>query len=102
MFNPTESTPQIDPNALAGVAEQTGVTMAQAALAWPADRPMVTAPILGARTIGQLVESLAVADLHLDDDAAAILDEASALDLPDYPHGQKGIEQRSRKVEGGR
>ena len=102
MFNPTESTPQIDPNALAGVAEQTGVTMAQAALAWPADRPMVTAPILGARTIGQMVESLAVADLHLDDDAAAILDEASALDLPDYPYGQKGIEQRSRKVEGGR
>ena len=87
---------------LAAVAEQAGVTMGQAALAWLADRPMVTAPILGARTTEQLRESLAVADLHLDDEAIARLDEASALELPDYPYGQKGIEQRSRKVEGGR
>jgi len=87
---------------LAEVADASGITMAQAALAWVADRPGVTSPIIGARTTEQLAGSLAVAHMHLDADASARLDAVSALDLPDYPYGELGIEQRSRNVQGAR
>lgn len=87
---------------LEDVADEAGISMAQAALAWVADRPGVTSPILGARTVEQLEESLEVAELHLDDGHRERLDEVSALDLPDYPYGELGVEQRSRAVAGGR
>lgn len=88
--------------AVAEVADGSGLTMAQVALAWLADRPGVTAPILGNRTMEQLTGSLAIADVHLDADATAKLDEASAPVLPDYPYGIGGVAQRSRRLEGGR
>jgi aryl-alcohol dehydrogenase-like predicted oxidoreductase len=78
------------------VAKESDLTMAQVALAWLADRPLVTAPILGNRTTEQLTGSLQVADLHLDPDATARLDEASAPVLPDYPYGTMGLDQRNR------
>ena len=84
------------------VADEAGLTMAQVALTWTADRPAVTAPILGNRTTGQLAEALKIADVHLDDAQAERLDQVSAPDLPDYPYGRRGIEQRSRKISGGR
>ncbi len=80
------------------VAEQSGLTMAQAALAWVADRPQVTAPIVGARTVEQLQGSLAIAEVHLDEAAARLLTDASAPELPDYPYGELGIDQRSRTL----
>jgi aryl-alcohol dehydrogenase-like predicted oxidoreductase len=89
-------------DAVAEVADSSGLTMAQVALAWLADRPGVTAPILGNRTMEQLTGSLAIADVHLDADATAKLDEASAPVLPDYPYGIGGVAQRSRRIEGGR
>jgi aryl-alcohol dehydrogenase-like predicted oxidoreductase len=89
-------------DAVAEVADSSGLTMAQVALAWLADRPGVTAPILGNRTMEQLTGSLAIADVHLDADATAKLDEASAPVLPDYPYGIGGVAQRSRRLEGGR
>jgi aryl-alcohol dehydrogenase-like predicted oxidoreductase len=82
------------------IAEASGLTMPQVALAWVADRPGVTAPILGARTTEQLVGSLAAGDVHLDADASDRLDAVSAPVLPDYPYGELGIEQRSRKAGG--
>ena len=85
---------------LLAVAREAGLTMGQAALAWVADRPGVTSPILGARTVAQLGESLAMADVHLDAAATARLDDASALQVPDYPYGELGIEQRTRLVPG--
>ncbi len=84
--------------AVAEVADGSGLTMAQVALAWLADRPGVTAPILGNRSVEQLTGSLAVADLHLDADAIARLDEASAPVLPDYPYGPMGRDQRNREL----
>ena len=84
------------------VADGARLTMAQAALAWVADRPGVTAPILGARTVQQLAGSLAIADVHLDAAARAALDAVSAPELPDYPYGELGIEQRSRALSGRR
>ena len=80
------------------VADASGLSMAQVALAWLADRPQVTAPILGNRTTEQLAGSLKVADLHLDPDLTARLDEVSAPVLPDYPYGEMGRNQRSRKL----
>ena len=85
-------------DALEEVAKQSGLTMAQAALAWLADRPQVTSPIVGARTLEQLQGSLAVAEVHLDGDAARRLTEVSEPALPDYPYGELGIDQRSRTL----
>lgn len=82
------------------VADATDLTMAQVALAWLADRPGVTSPILGARTLEQLTGSLEVADIHLDADAARRLDDVSAPHLPDYPYGELGLQQRDRSVDG--
>ena len=80
------------------VAEESGLTMAQVALAWLADRPQVTAPIVGARTVEQLSGSLAIAEVHLDVDATVRLDDASAPVLPDYPYGELGLSQRDRRL----
>lgn len=84
------------------VAEQTGKTMAQVSLAWLADRHMVVSPIIGCRTMEQLDDVLGAGDLHLNDEHTQLLDDASALVLPDYPYGEMGIQQRSRPVAGGR
>ena len=85
---------------LRDVADGAGLTMAQAALAWVADRPQVTSPIVGARTLEQLHASLEVADIHLDPGAAQRLDEVSAPVLPDYPYGEMGVDQRNRALPG--
>ncbi|WP_078510455.1 aldo/keto reductase [Streptomyces himastatinicus] len=72
---------------LRDVAHAHGVTPGQAALAWAADRPGVTAPIVGARTVAQLRESLAAAALHLGEEANTRLTEASTPLTPNYPYG---------------
>jgi aryl-alcohol dehydrogenase-like predicted oxidoreductase len=79
------------------VAEDRGVSMAQVALAWVADRPAVTSVILGARNLEQLDDNLGAADLHLSERETALLDEASALAVADYPYGGPGLKQRSRR-----
>jgi aryl-alcohol dehydrogenase-like predicted oxidoreductase len=71
---------------LRDVAHAHGVTPGQAALAWVADRPGVTAPIVGARTVGQLRESLAAASLHLDEKGSTQLTEVSTPPTPNYPY----------------
>jgi aryl-alcohol dehydrogenase-like predicted oxidoreductase len=84
------------------LAEERGVSMAQIALAWVADRPTVTSVILGARTIEQLTDNLAAAGLHLTDEERARLDKVSDPGAADYPYGGPGRDQRSRKIAGGR
>jgi aryl-alcohol dehydrogenase-like predicted oxidoreductase len=74
--------------------------MAQVALAWLIDRPMVSSVILGARTVEQLRENLGATGVHLTDDESAALDAASDPAPADYPYGGPGIEQRSRALEG--
>jgi aryl-alcohol dehydrogenase-like predicted oxidoreductase len=73
--------------------------MSQVALAWVAARPAVTSVILGARTIEQLDDSLGAADLHLSEEDTALLTEASAPVVSDYPYGAPGVEQRSRALK---
>lgn len=80
------------------VAEGRGVSMAQAALAWVANRPAVTSVILGARTVEQLDDNLAAAELHLAEKEMALLTEASEPIVSDYPYGTQGVQQRSRAL----
>jgi aryl-alcohol dehydrogenase-like predicted oxidoreductase len=70
---------------LVSVAESVGKTPAQVALNWVKDRPGVTAPIIGARSMEQLTGNLGAVDWTLDAESRARLDAASALSLP-YPY----------------
>jgi aryl-alcohol dehydrogenase-like predicted oxidoreductase len=88
--------------AVQDVAEAHGVPMAQVALAWLLARPAVSSVILGARTVEQLQQNLGAADLALSPEVLARLDDVSAPDVPDYPYGGPGQDQRSRRIEGGR
>jgi aryl-alcohol dehydrogenase-like predicted oxidoreductase len=89
-------------DAVRGVAEARGCSMAEVAIAWVVDRPGVTSVILGARTTEQLTGNLAAAGLHLTPEETATLDAASDPGAADYPYGGPGITQRSRPVAGGR
>ena len=82
-------------DAVRKIAESRGVSMAQVALAWTADRPAVTSVILGARTIEQLDDNLAAAELHLSVEETALLDDASEPIIGDYPYGPQGRQQRA-------
>jgi aryl-alcohol dehydrogenase-like predicted oxidoreductase len=63
-------------NAVARLAEERNMTSGQLALLWLRDRPGVTSPIVGPRTVEHLEESLAIADHEpLDDDALTAIDE---------------------------
>jgi aryl-alcohol dehydrogenase-like predicted oxidoreductase len=67
------------------VAEETGHSHAQVALAWTLIEPAVTSTILGARTLEQLEDNLGALDVTLTPDQRARLDRASAIDLG-FPH----------------
>jgi aryl-alcohol dehydrogenase-like predicted oxidoreductase len=84
------------------VAEQRGCSMGQLAIAWLLNRPGVTSVILGARNLDQLNDNLAAGDISLSEEEMRLLDEVSEPDTPDYPYGEKGQSQRSRRVSGGR
>jgi aryl-alcohol dehydrogenase-like predicted oxidoreductase len=53
------------------------VSLAEIALAWVRDRPGVVAPIVGARTTGQLRTALASEDLELPTELVQALDDVS-------------------------
>src|ERR1700733_5085373 len=85
-------------DAVQEIAEESGVSMAEVALAWVTTRPAVSSTILGARTTGQLKVNLRSADLHLTAAQAAALDAASDPRPADYPYGELGVEQRARTL----
>jgi aryl-alcohol dehydrogenase-like predicted oxidoreductase len=61
-----------------------GASAARVALAWVLSRPFVTSVITGVKTLDQLNDNLAAADLVLTTAEIARLDELSAL-KPEYP-----------------
>jgi aryl-alcohol dehydrogenase-like predicted oxidoreductase len=63
------------------VADRLGATSSQVALAWTRARHRWIHPILGARTLDQLTDSLAALDLDLPADAVQRLDQASSIEL---------------------
>ena len=89
-------------DAVVEVAKAQGVTPAQVALAWVGAQPAVTSVILGARTVEQLRDNLAAADLDLDGAHLERLSEVSTPRMDDYPYGPAGVDQRDRKLTGGR
>ena len=64
--------------AVATAAEGLATSPVAVALAWLRDRPGVVAPILGARTLGQLTGALASDALELPREISAALDDVSA------------------------
>jgi aryl-alcohol dehydrogenase-like predicted oxidoreductase len=66
------------------VAQAHGCSVACVALAWVVSRSFVTSVITGARTMAQLEDNLASADLILTPEELARLDEVSALPV-EYP-----------------
>jgi len=84
------------------VADGRGVSMAQVSIAWLAARPAVASVILGARTMEQLEDNLAAADVRLSPEETQLLDLTSDPGAPDYPYGEPGQTQRSRRISGGR
>ena len=69
------------------------------ALSWIAERPTVIAPIIGGRTVAQLQQNIAAADLELGVEATTRLNTVSAPTPNDYPYGPFGIEQRHLYVD---
>lgn len=70
---------------LLAVGAETGKSPAQVALNWVLQRPSVTAPIIGARTMAQFEDNLGAAGWALTPDQMERLDTASAKRLP-YPY----------------
>jgi aryl-alcohol dehydrogenase-like predicted oxidoreductase len=62
----------------------------------------VSSVILGCRTVEQLDDNLGSAELDLSELEVEALNQASDPGAADYPYGQPGNDQRSRKIEGGR
>jgi aryl-alcohol dehydrogenase-like predicted oxidoreductase len=75
--------------AVAIAAEGLGTSPLAVALAWVRDRPGVTAPLVGARTVGQLAGSLAADAVTLPAEIRSALDDVSAPDAgyPERPGG---------------
>ncbi len=84
------------------IADEAGITPAQVALAWLVDRPAVTSVILGARTLEQLTGALTTDDVDLTSEQVEKLDAVSAPVFEDYPYGEYAVNQRHRRIEGGR
>jgi aryl-alcohol dehydrogenase-like predicted oxidoreductase len=68
-------------NTCVAIAEQVQATPAQVALAWLLTKPYVTSVIFGARSVKQLDDNLAAAELKLPDAMVKQLDDVSKLDL---------------------
>ncbi|MFE9627713.1 aldo/keto reductase [Streptomyces sp. NPDC006527] len=84
---------------LTRIAQERGVTPAQAALAWVAARSGVSSVLIGARTLQQLHANLAADGLRLTAEETSLLDKASEPYV-DYPYGPMAAGLRSRDVAG--
>ncbi|HUA71719.1 MAG TPA: aldo/keto reductase [Solirubrobacteraceae bacterium] len=62
-------------DALAGLADEAGMTLIEMALAFVMNHPAVTAPIIGPRTMEQLESQLPAAEATLTDDVLDKIDE---------------------------
>src|SRR5439155_19977102 len=71
------------------VADELGARPVQVSLAWLRAQPGVVIPIVGARTAGQLEESLGCLGFELPEEAIRRLDEASRVPLG-FPHDMLG------------
>jgi len=89
-------------DAVSAVAEEHGATHSQVSLAWLQAQPAVTSVILGVRTLEQLRDNMGADSLQLSDEQLDQLTVASKPEIEDYPYGTAGVQQRHRKLSGGR
>jgi aryl-alcohol dehydrogenase-like predicted oxidoreductase len=80
---------------LLAIAEEMENTPAQVALNWLLQKPAVTAPILGARTLAHLEDNLGATGWSLTDEQMQRLDQVSTLPLP-YPY-ESLAQQRAQR-----
>jgi aryl-alcohol dehydrogenase-like predicted oxidoreductase len=71
-------------DAIGPIAKAHGVSVARIALAWLLHQRPVTSVIIGAKSIEQLEDNLAAAEVQLSAEELATLDQVSAL-RPEYP-----------------
>ena len=78
--------------AMREVGEAHGTSVARVALAWLLAKPQVMSIIIGAKTLEQLDDNLAAADLQLTAEEVARLDEVSAIpaEYPGWMLGRQG------------
>ena len=62
-------------DAVASIAAEHGVSAAQVALAWVLQRPVVTAPIVGATKPSHLADAVAALEVQLSADEVTRLEE---------------------------
>ncbi len=67
--------------ALRSLAEARRGSLSQIALAWLLERPGVTSPIIGPRSLEQLADNLGAVGMRIPPEAAKALDDASAWSL---------------------
>ena len=72
-------------DAVGAIAKERGTTPAAVSLAWLLAKPAVSSVIFGARSLAQLDENIAAAEVRLSAAEVARLDEASAFELG-YPY----------------
>jgi len=89
-------------DAVSAVAEEHGATYSQVSLAWLQAQPAVTSVILGVRTLDQLQDNMKADSLQLSAEQLDQLTLASEPQIEDYPYGTAGVQQRHRKLGGGR
>jgi aryl-alcohol dehydrogenase-like predicted oxidoreductase len=86
--------------ALVAVAERLGRPPAQVAMTWAAGHPGITAPIIGARTLGQLDDALAALELELPPGERTLLDRVSAMP-PAHPYNLFTADYQQTTGDGG-
>jgi len=81
------------------VSKETGRSCAQVAIRWLLQKPGVTAPIIGARTIDQLKDNLGASTFTLTPEQVKKLDTASEVPIP-YPYAQFWAQSREPTMFG--
>lgn len=69
-------------DAVQKIAEARGIPMAQVALAWVLNNPVVTAPIVGATKKHHLPDAVAALEVHLTDEEIGAMEEPYTLRMP--------------------
>ncbi|MEX3958616.1 aldo/keto reductase [Trinickia sp. EG282A] len=85
-------------DAMRGIAEAKGVSVAQIALAWLLHQKVVTTVIVGAKRVEQLEDNLAATSVRLTADELAALDKVSALP-PEYPGWMLARQGEARRTQ---
>jgi aryl-alcohol dehydrogenase-like predicted oxidoreductase len=82
------------------IAGEIGCKPSQVALNWVRQQPGLILPIIGARTVDQIKDNLAMLDFTLDADQLARLDQVSHFD-PGFPYNFLSSDEVRNLISGG-